>query len=86
MLFILYIFLNFVFMIEKEIYKKVGEKLKSLRIKKGYSASETFAYDHDLSRISYYKMEQGTNMTLKSLLKVLKIHNISLSQFFKDFK
>jgi len=64
---------------------KIGEKIKSLRIAKGYTSHETFAYDNELPRVHYWKIEKGkTNITINSLLKILKIHNISLSEFFRD--
>jgi transcriptional regulator with XRE-family HTH domain len=38
---------------------KIGEKLAELRKKKGYTSHETFAYDHDLSRVQYWRIEKG---------------------------
>lgn len=62
---------------------KIGEKIKALRIEKGYTSSEFFAWEHKIPRQSYYKMESGSNITLKSLLRVLDIHGMSLEEFFK---
>ncbi len=72
---------------EKDTLEKIGKKLKKLRIKKGYKSHEIFAYDHDISRVHYWRMEKGvTNITIKSLLKVLSIHKITVQEFFcKDF-
>ncbi len=64
--------------------KKIAEKLKQLRIDKGYSSYENFAYENDLSRVQYWRLERGTNFTINYLLKVLEIHKISLSEFFID--
>lgn len=63
---------------------EVGAKLKELRVAKGYTSYETFAFDHELNRVQYWRMEKGQNFTLKSLLKVLEIHNISMEEFFKN--
>lgn len=63
---------------------KVGIKLKQLRIDSGYSSYEIFAWENNLSRIQYWKMEKGTNCTLKSLDRVLKIHKLTIDQFFKE--
>lgn len=60
----------------------ISEKLKELRIAAGYSSAENFAYDNDLNRVQYWRVESGTNMTLKTLLKVLDIHKLSLQEFF----
>ncbi|MEE4196570.1 MAG: helix-turn-helix transcriptional regulator [Bacteroidales bacterium] len=70
----------------EEILKKIGDKLRELRIQKGYSSYETFAFDNDLPRMQYWRIEKGeTNVTIKSLLKILNIHNTTLKDFFEDF-
>jgi len=63
---------------------KIANKIKELRILKGYSSHESFAWDNSLNRVQYWRIEKGTNITLKTLLKILDIHNISVSDFFKD--
>ncbi len=64
--------------------KNIGAHIKTLRIQKGYTSAEIFAYEHDLNRISYWRMERGCNITMNSLLRILDIHKITLSEFFKD--
>jgi len=66
--------------------KLVGEKLKKLRQKAKYSSAETFAFDNDLNRVQYWRMEKGANFTMQSLMKVLDIHKITLEEFFKDLE
>lgn len=66
--------------------EKVGDKIKDLRIKKGYTSYEQFAFDHNLPRSGYGDHENGKNMTLASLIRLLDIHEISLNEFFKSFK
>lgn len=63
---------------------KVGRELKRLRIQSGYRSYEVFAWDNKISSIQYWKMEKGTNFTLKSLLLVLDIHNLKVDQFFNS--
>lgn len=60
----------------------IGAKIKSLRVNAGYKSYEVFAWENNISRIQYWKMEQGTNCTLKSLYRVLKIHELSFQDFF----
>lgn len=60
----------------------IGAKIKSLRVDAGYKSYEVFAWENNISRIQYWKMEQGTNCTLKSLYRVLKIHELSFQDFF----
>ncbi|MCW5912067.1 MAG: helix-turn-helix transcriptional regulator [Cyclobacteriaceae bacterium] len=64
---------------------KIGEKLAELRKKKGYTSHETFAYDYDLSRVQYWRIEKGkSNLTLRSLCNLLEIHGIGLKDFFNS--
>jgi transcriptional regulator with XRE-family HTH domain len=61
---------------------KVANRLKKLRISKGYTSYENFALDHDLPRMQYWRMERGANFRIESLLKILEIYNLSLEEFF----
>lgn len=60
----------------------IGKQIKQLRIEMGYSSAEIFAYEHNLNRVSYWRMEKGCNITMASLLKILDIHQVSLGDFF----
>ena len=65
---------------------KIGERLRELRKKVGYKSYENFAFDNEINRVQYGRMEKGANITLASLLKVLDIHKINLEDFFKGLK
>lgn len=68
---------------EKKVLLEIGEKLKKLRIKKGYTSYESFAIDNDLSRMQYWRIEKGlTNITIRSLMGILEIHKMSIEEFF----
>jgi transcriptional regulator with XRE-family HTH domain len=72
--------------VEPEL-KELGARIRELRIAAGYSSAEKFAYANNLSRVSYTKCETGSNMTYISLRKLLKVHKISIQEFFnKGFK
>lgn len=62
--------------------KAIAARLKELRRLKGYTSYETFAFDHDLPRMQYWRMEKGVNFTMESLLKILDAHGIGLEEFF----
>ena len=63
--------------------EKVGNKLIELRRQKGYKSHETFALDHDLPRVHYWRLEKGkVNFTLETLSKVLVIHDLTIEEFF----
>ena len=62
----------------------IGKELKKLRVDAGYKSYEVFAWDNKISRIQYWKMEKGTNCTLKSLKRVLDIHDVRMDTFFNS--
>jgi len=68
-----------------ELQQKIGAELKRMRLLAGFSSYEVFADKNNLSKIQYFKMEKGTNFTLKSLDRILKIHDISIINFFHKF-
>jgi len=72
---------------EKKILEIMGNKLRELRIRKGYTSYETFAFDNEINRMQYWRMEKGlSNMSMATLLRVLEVHKMSLKDFFADFK
>lgn len=70
--------------IEDQRLIRIANKIKELRIQQGYSSHEAFAWDNGLNRVQYWRIEKGSNITLKTLLTILDIHGISLSSFFSD--
>ena len=62
--------------------KKLGERIKQLRIDKGYTSYEYFAYDHNISRAQFGRYEKGQDLRLSSLIKVVNAFGISLEEFF----
>lgn len=68
---------------DDKTYKLIGERIKQLRKDAGFSNYENFAFEHDLNRVHYGRMERGINFTMKSLLKILAIHKMSLKDFFE---
>lgn len=67
----------------EKVLQEIGQRLKKLREEAGYTSYENFAIQHDLSRMQYWRMENGkVNITIKSLVTVLDIHRISIEDFF----
>ncbi len=65
------------------LLKRVGLKLTELRKQKGYTSHEDFAFDHDIPRVQYWRIEKGqTNVTMKSLIRLLTIHKLTVEEFF----
>ncbi|MEX0362233.1 MAG: helix-turn-helix domain-containing protein [Allomuricauda sp.] len=63
--------------------KAIATKVKELRIKNGYTSYETFAIENGLPRKNYWRIEKGENFTINTLIRILKIHDVSLEDFFK---
>jgi transcriptional regulator with XRE-family HTH domain len=65
------------------ILAAIGSRLAAMRENKGYSTIKEFTAKFDLPEVQYWRMEKGkANLTMKSLIKVLSIHKVSLEDFF----
>ncbi len=64
--------------------KKLGDRIKSLRIKKGYTNYENFAFENDIPRAQYGRYERGEDLRFSSLLKIINALNISVKEFFSE--
>jgi len=54
-----------------------------LRKQKGYTRLEDFAFNHNIPRVKDWRIENGkTNLTLRSLIKLLAIHKMTVEEFF----
>ena len=61
----------------------VGTHLAQLRLKKGHETIKEFAIKYDLPEIQYWRIEKGkANVTLRSLTRILNIHQMTLQDFF----
>jgi len=67
---------------ERQI-KNIGQQLRLLRQEAGFRSYADFAWEYDLNKTQYGRMENGANCTLKSLIKVLAIHGLSFREFFE---
>ena len=64
----------------------IALRLKELRKAKGYSNYEHIAFDLEMSRSAYWRLETGVNFELKTLIKICRLLEISLEDFFKGIK
>jgi transcriptional regulator with XRE-family HTH domain len=62
-------------------FKKLGDRIKSLRIKKGYTNYEYFAFEHN-SQFGRY--ERGEDLRYSSLLKVVRAFDMTMEEFFSE--
>ena len=66
--------------------KKISARLVELR-KSKYDSAEKFAYDNDINRVNYWRLETGKyNYTIDTLLRILSIHKTTLERFFKGLE
>ncbi len=61
----------------------IALRLKELRKAKGYSNYEHIAFDLEMSRSAYWRLETGANFELKTLIKICRLLKVSLEEFFK---
>ncbi len=64
--------------------EKLGKRIKQLRIAKGFSSYEYFAYEHNISRAQFGRYEKGEDLRYSSLLKVIRALDITLDEFFSE--
>ncbi len=67
-----------------EILIKIGQRFRQLRLEKGYTNYEQFAFEHDLPRAQYGRYEKGADMRMSSFLRVLQAFDISIKDFFAE--
>ncbi len=67
-------------------FQAVGERIKELRINAGFTSYETFAFEYNLGRKSYWQWEKGANYKFETIIRIIDIHDISLEDFFKGLK
>ena len=67
----------------EEEFKAISLRLKELRKSKGYNNYEHIAFELNMSRSAYWKLESGKNFEIKTLIKVCRLLEITLEDFFK---
>lgn len=67
---------------QKEALNFVGKRLKELRIAKGYTNYEYLAYEMGMSRSQLGTYENGANITIATLVRILDHLGVTLQEFF----
>jgi transcriptional regulator with XRE-family HTH domain len=65
-------------------FQWISKRLKELRKERGYKNYEHFAYELGMSRSAYWRIEKGSNFEIKTLLKICRLLEISIQEFFKS--
>lgn len=63
---------------------KLGNRIKDLRVKAGFTNYEYFAYKHDIPRAQFGRYERGEDLRYTSLLKVIKAFGMTIPEFFSE--
>lgn len=69
---------------KEEVLQKLSKRIKELRIAKGYSSYEYFAYEHNISRAQYGRYEKGEDLRFSTLAKIINAFDMSMSEFFAE--
>lgn len=68
---------------EQELVK-LGDRIKQLRIKKGYTSYEIFAFENGINRAQFGRYERGEDLRYSSLLKVIRALGVTQREFFSE--
>ncbi len=63
--------------------QQIAKRLKEIRLEKGYTNAEIYAYEHKLSRTLYARYERAdSDMRITSLFKILEHIKVPVADFF----
>jgi transcriptional regulator with XRE-family HTH domain len=65
--------------------ESIGDGLRKLRIDRGYSNYHKLAYDMEMTHSQYGAYENGKNITINTLLRILNFHQLSLKEFVCNY-
>lgn len=69
---------------QNEELRKLAERLKSLRKKKGYSNMDIFAYEHGFGRAQYGRYENGQDLRYSTIVRLANCFDMSIKDFFSE--
>jgi transcriptional regulator with XRE-family HTH domain len=70
--------------VKDKYISNLGIRIKSLRIKKGYTNFEHFAYDNNFARTQYLRYEKGEDMRFSTLIKLIQAFEMTPEEFFSE--
>ena len=69
---------------QNEELKKIAERLKYLRKKKGYTNMDIFAYEHGFGRAQYGRYENGQDLRFTTIVRLANCFDMSIQEFFSE--
>jgi len=64
--------------------QQLGERIKALRLQRGYTSYEYFAYEHNISRAQFGRYEKGQDLRFSSLVKIVNAFGLTIQEFFNE--
>ncbi len=61
---------------------QIGNYIRTLRKTNTNLSAEDFANEKGFDRVQYSRVENGANITMRTLLKVVDAYNMTLKEFF----
>jgi transcriptional regulator with XRE-family HTH domain len=68
----------------EEMLRRLGLRMKAIRLQKGHDNYEKFAMENDISRAQYWRYERGKDLNFSTLVRVVKALDVSLAEFFSE--
>ena len=62
----------------------LASRIKELRIERGYTSYEYFAYEKGFSRSQYGRYEKGEDIRYSSLMKLIEAFGLTPNEFFNE--
>lgn len=69
---------------EDDEIQKLAVRIRQLRIAKGYSNYEYFAFEKNIPRSQYGRYEKGEDLRFSSLMKLIKAFDMTPEEFFSE--
>lgn len=69
---------------KEEVLKKLGKRIKEIRIAQGFTSYEYFAYEKNISRAQYGRYEKGEDLRFSTLAKVIHAFGMTMNEFFSE--
>ncbi|WP_184549770.1 helix-turn-helix domain-containing protein [Mucilaginibacter sp. FT3.2] len=70
---------------EEAYFQRVGERIRYFRKLRNYSSYQSFAYAHNIHLSQYGLYEQGKNLNIATLRRILQALQVSHKEFFDSF-
>lgn len=66
----------------KEALKKLGNRLREIRISQGHKSAEAAANKYEVNRVQYARYEAGKNIEYLTLVDLLSKMEVPIQEFF----